>query len=168
MLKEHGSKIRYIHEEIGVNSRLDALQAAILQIKLRHLDTWNNQRRAIAQRYHQFLSQVAGIIPPQELTGGAGVWNQYSILVLSEGRNGSSAKHRDWVRNQLQSLGVSTMIYYPHPLHLQPVYQNLGYQPGQLPVAEQTCNEVLSLPMFAELSLEQQDQVIYALKDCLA
>lgn len=167
VLKEHGSKNRYIHEEIGVNSRLDALQAAILQIKLRYLDSWNNQRRAIAQRYHQLLTSIPGIIPPQELTGGSGVWNQYTILVLSEGRNGSSAKHRDWVRDSLQSLGVSTMIYYPHPLHLQPVYQSLGYQLGQLPVAEQTCNEVLSLPMFPELSQQQQDQVIYALKDCL-
>lgn len=167
VLKEHGSKNRYIHEETGVNSRLDALQAAILQIKLRYLDTWNNQRRAIAQRYHQLLTSIPGIIPPQELTGGSGVWNQYTILVLSEGRNGSSAKHRDWVRDRLQSLGVSTMIYYPHPLHLQPVYQSLGYRAGQLPVAEQTCNEVLSLPMFPELSQQQQDQVIYALKDCL-
>ncbi len=167
VLKEHGSKTRYIHEETGVNSRLDALQAAILQIKLRYLDTWNNQRRAIAIRYHQLLTSIPGIIPPQELTGGSGVWNQYTILVLSEGRNGSSAKHRDSVRDQLQSLGVSTMIYYPHPLHLQPVYQNLGYQSGQLPSSEQTCNEVLSLPMFPELSEQQQDQVIYALKDCL-
>ncbi len=168
VLKEHGSKTRYIHEETGVNSRLDALQAAILQIKLRYLDTWNNQRRAIAIRYHQLLTSIPGIITPQELTGGSGVWNQYTILVLSEGRNGISAKHRDSVRDSLQSLGVSTMVYYPHPLHLQPVYQNLGYQPGQLPVAEQTCNEVLSLPMFPELSQQQQDQVIYALKDCLA
>ena len=167
VLKEHGSKTRYIHEETGVNSRLDALQAAILQIKLRYLDTWNNQRRAIAQRYHQLLTSIPGIISPQELTGGSGVWNQYTILVLSEGRNGSSAKHRDSVRDELQERGVSTMIYYPHPLHLQPVYQSLGYQPGQLPSSEQTCNEVLSLPMFPELSQQQQDQVIYALKDCL-
>jgi dTDP-4-amino-4,6-dideoxygalactose transaminase len=165
VLKEHGSKSRYIHEETGVNSRLDALQAAILQIKLRYLDSWNNQRRAIAQRYHQLLTSIPGIITPQELSGGSGVWNQYTILVLSEGRNGSSAKHRDWVRDQLQERGVSTMIYYPHPLHLQPVYQNLGYQPGQLPSSEQTCKEVLSLPMFPELSQQQQDQVIYALKE---
>ncbi len=167
VLKEHGSKTRYIHEETGINSRLDALQAAILQIKLRYLDTWNNQRRAIAIRYHHLLKSIPGIIPPEELTGGSGVWNQYTILVLSEGRNGISAKHRDWVRDSLQSLGVNTMIYYPHPLHLQPVYQSLGYQPGQLPSSEQTCNEVLSLPMFPELSEQQQDQVIYALKDCL-
>lgn len=168
VLKEHGSKVRYIHEETGINSRLDALQAAILQIKLRYLDSWNNQRRALASRYHQSLSSIPATIAPKELSGGSGVWNQYTILVLSEGRNGSSAKHRDWVSTQLKEKGVNTMIYYPHPLHLQPVYQSLGYQPGQLPVAEQTCNEVLSLPMFPELSQEQQDQVIYALKEVMS
>jgi dTDP-4-amino-4,6-dideoxygalactose transaminase len=167
ILRDHGSKIRYIHEEIGVNSRLDALQAAILQIKLRYLDIWNDRRRAIANYYYQFLSQVPGIIPSQELPGGVGVWNQYTIRISGEARNGSSAKYRDWVRNQLQEQGVSSMIYYPYPLHLQPVYQSLGYQPGELPVAEQACHEVISLPMFPELTDQQQDQVIYALKDCL-
>ncbi|TBR61165.1 Cys/Met metabolism pyridoxal-phosphate-dependent enzyme [Westiellopsis prolifica IICB1] len=159
VLKEHGQKNRYIHEEIGVNSRLDAIQAAILQIKLRYLDIWNQKRRAIASRYQQFLNQVPGIIPPQELNGGEGVWNQYTIRVLNN--------KRDWVRNQLQERGVNTMIYYPRPLHLQPVYESLNYQPGQLPVSEQVSQEVLSLPMFPELSEEQQDQVIYSLKDCL-
>lgn len=160
VLKEHGQKNRYIHEEIGVNSRLDAIQAAILQIKLRYLDVWNQKRQAIAFRYEQFLNQVPGIIPPQELNGGKGVWNQYTIRVLNN--------KRDWVRNQLQERGVNTMIYYPRPLHLQPVYESLNYQPGQLPVSEQASQEVLSLPMFPELSEEQQDQVIYSLKDCLA
>jgi dTDP-4-amino-4,6-dideoxygalactose transaminase len=159
VLKEHGQKNRYIHEEIGVNSRLDAIQAAILQIKLRYLDFWNQKRQAIAFRYQQFLNQVPGIIPPQELNGGKGVWNQYTIRVLNN--------KRDWVRNQLQERGVNTMIYYPRPLHLQPVYESLNYQPGQLPVSEQASQEVLSLPMFPELSEEQQDQVIYSLKDCL-
>ncbi|NWF59713.1 MAG: DegT/DnrJ/EryC1/StrS aminotransferase family protein [Fischerella sp.] len=159
ILKEHGQKNRYIHEEIGINSRLYAIQAAILQIKLRYLDIWNQQRQAIASRYHQFLRQVPGIIPPQELAGGKGVWNQYTIRILNQ--------KRDWLRNQLQEQGVNTMVYYPRPLHLQPVYENLGYQPGQLPVAEQASQEVVSLPMFPELSEEQQDQVIYSLKDCL-
>ncbi|OUL20446.1 DegT/DnrJ/EryC1/StrS family aminotransferase [Nostoc sp. 106C] len=167
VLRDHGSKVRYIHEEIGVNSRLDAIQAAILEIKLRHLDNWNERRRAIAAYYHQFLSQVPGIIAPEELAGGVGVWNQYTIRISGEGRNGATAKYRDSVRQQLQERGVSSMVYYPLPLHLQPIYQNLGYQPGQLPVAEQICHEVISLPMFPELTQEQQDQVIYALKDCL-
>ncbi|MEC4819803.1 MAG: DegT/DnrJ/EryC1/StrS family aminotransferase [Scytonema sp. PMC 1069.18] len=159
IIKDHGQKSRYHYEEIGVNSRLDAIQAAILQIKLRYLDIWNNQRRQIAARYHQLLSQVRGILTPQELAEGMGVWNQYTIRVLDN--------KRDLIRSQLQERGVNTMVYYPHPLHLQPVYQSLGYQEGQLPVAEKACNEVLSLPMFPELSPEQQDQVIYALKDVI-
>jgi dTDP-4-amino-4,6-dideoxygalactose transaminase len=167
VLRDHGSKVRYIHEEVGVNSRLDAIQAAILEIKLRYLDNWNEKRRAIAAYYHQFLSQIPGIIIPQELAGGVGVWNQYTIRISGEGRNGSTAKYRDSIRQQLQERGVSSMVYYPLPLHLQPVYQNLSYQPGSLPVAEQICHEVISLPMFPELTQEQQDQVIYALKDCL-
>ncbi len=168
VLKEHGQKNRYYYEEIGVNSRLDTMQAAILQIKLRYLDQWNHQRQAIAAYYQQFLTQLPGIVAPQELAKGVSVWNQYTIRISSEGRNGSSTTYRDSVRSQLQERGVSSMVYYPHPLHLQPVYQHLGYQPGQLPVAELACHEVLSLPMFPELTHEQQDQVIYALKDCLA
>jgi dTDP-4-amino-4,6-dideoxygalactose transaminase len=160
VLKEHGQKNRYYYEEIGVNSRLDAIQAAILQIKLPYLDIWNNQRRKVASRYHQFLNQIPGIIAPQELAGGMGVWNQYTIRVLGN--------KRDLIRSKLQERGVNTMVYYPHALHLQPVYESLGYKQGQLPVAEQACQEVLSLPMFPELSEEQQDQVIYSLKDCLA
>ncbi|MBD2439248.1 DegT/DnrJ/EryC1/StrS aminotransferase family protein [Nostoc sp. FACHB-110] len=167
VIKEHGQKNRYYYEEIGINSRLDALQAVILQIKLRYLDDWNQKRQAIALYYTQSLNQIPGIAAPEELAPGVSVWNQYTIRVLSEGRNGASASHRDWVRSQLQERGVNSMVYYPHPLHLQPVYQDLGYKPGQLPVAEQSCHEVLSLPMFPELTTQQQDQVIYALKDCL-
>jgi dTDP-4-amino-4,6-dideoxygalactose transaminase len=168
VIKEHGQRNRYYYEEIGVNSRLDSLQAAILQIKLRYLDIWNQQRRAIASYYQQFLSQIPGIVTPQQLAGGLSVWNQYTIRISSQGRNGASATYRDSVRDQLQARGVNSMVYYPYPLHLQPVYQHLGYQPGQLPVAELACQEVLSLPMFPELTQEQQDQVIYALKDILS
>ncbi|MDH6056167.1 DegT/DnrJ/EryC1/StrS family aminotransferase [Umezakia ovalisporum] len=166
ILKEHGQKNRYYHEEIGVNSRLDALQAAILQIKLRYLDTWNHQRRAIAAYYQQFLSQIPDIIVPQELPGGLSVWNQYTIRISSTGGI-VRPNYRDWVRSQLQERGVNSMVYYPYPLHLQPAYQYLGYQSGQLPVAELVCDQVLSLPMFPELTQLQQDQVIYAVKDSL-
>ncbi|MDB9460294.1 DegT/DnrJ/EryC1/StrS family aminotransferase [Dolichospermum circinale CS-1225] len=168
ILREHGSKVRYIHEEIGVNSRLDAIQAVILQIKLRYLDIWNRRRKQIADYYYQHLSLVSGITVPQESPGGVGVWNQYTIRVSGEGRNGISGKYRDWVKNQMQEQGVNSMIYYPLPIHLQPVYKNLGYQPGQLPVSEQACHEVLSLPMFPELDQEQQDKVINTLKYCLS
>lgn len=168
MLRQHGEKNRYHYLEIGVNSRLDALQAAILQIKLRYLDTWNRQRRAIAERYNEFLKCVSRIVTPQELAG-LGVWNQYTIRVSGgdQMNQTTSVSYRDHVRQLLQERGVSSTVYYPLPLHLQPVYKGLGYQLGQLPVAEQACHEVLSLPMFPELSIEQQDQVIYSLKDCL-
>lgn len=159
VLKDHGQQSKYHYTEIGVNSRLDSIQAAILLIKLRYLDTWNQQRQKIANRYHEFLSHVGGIIIPQQLPVGTGVWNQYTIRVL-DGK-------RDFLRNQLQERGVNTAIYYPRPLHLQPVYQSLGYHPGQLPVAEQTSNEVLSLPMFPELSEEQQDRVIHSIKEVI-
>jgi len=169
MLREHGSENRYLHTQIGINSRLDALQASILQIKLRYLDTWNQQRQAIAYRYHQLLNHIPGIVIPQELSGGQGVWNQYTIrLQAGERLDALSNNYRDKVRQLLQQQGVGSMVYYPLPLHLQPVYQSLGYQLGQLPVAEQACHEVLSLPMFPELSQEQQEQVIYSLKDCLS
>jgi dTDP-4-amino-4,6-dideoxygalactose transaminase len=168
VLREHGSKVRYIHEEIGVNSRLDAIQAVILQIKLRYLDLWNSRRKQIADYYYQQLSQVSDIIVPQEFPGGVGVWNQYTIRISGERRNGASGKYRDSVKNQMQEQGVNSMIYYPLPLHLQPVYKNLGYQLGQLPAAEQASQEVLSLPMFPELEQEQQDKVINTLKDCLS
>jgi dTDP-4-amino-4,6-dideoxygalactose transaminase len=160
VIKNHGQSNQYYYEAVGVNSRLDTIQAAILQIKLKYLDMWNQQRRAIASRYHTPLSQVPGIIIPQELPKGQGVWNQYTIRVL-DGK-------RDWLRKKLQELGVNTMVYYPMPLHLQPVYANLNYEPGQLPLSEQISHEVLSLPMFPELSEEQQEQVIYAVKDCLS
>ena len=156
VLKDHGQKTKYHYEEIGVNSRLDSIQATILQIKLRYLDTWNQQRQKIAARYHQLLKHVPGITIPQELPLGTGVWNQYTIRAL----NGK----REFLQNELKDKGVNTAVYYPRPLHLQPVYQSLGYHPGHLPVAEQACEEVLSLPMFPELSEEQQDRVVYSVK----
>lgn len=163
MLREHGMTTRYRHEETGINSRLDALQATILQIKLPHLDTWNDKRRTVAEHYDRLLQPLPGLVKPQEPKVGKGVWNQYTIRVIGK----ESSNYRDEVRAHLQEQGISSMVYYPLPLHLQPVYKNLGYQVGQLPVAEQACSEVLSLPMFPELTLDEQEQVVYALKDCL-
>ncbi|NJK67575.1 MAG: DegT/DnrJ/EryC1/StrS family aminotransferase [Microcoleus sp. CSU_2_2] len=170
MLKEHGQSARYFYEEIGYNSRLDALQAVILTIKLRYLDDWNAQRREKAELYSEFLDRIPGVAVPTELPGAKGVWNQYTIRLKSQEslKNPASGNFRDSVRLQLQESGIGSMVYYPLPLHLQPVYKSLGYQPGQLPVSEQVSREVLSLPMFPELSREQQERAIYALKDCLA
>lgn len=172
-LREHGGSPtnRYYHEEIGVNSRLDAVQAAVLAIKLRHLDTWNAQRQIVADRYHQMLQHVAAISLPQEIKGGQSVWNQYTVRLTNATQSTQPGQiespYRDRVRTQLQAQGVSSMVYYPLPLHLQPVYQSLGYQPGQLPVSEKIAQEVLSLPMFPELTMDQQQQVVSALKDSL-
>lgn len=168
LLREHGSKTRYYHEAIGVNSRLDAMQAVVLQIKLRLLDTWNAQRAEVAARYQQLLQPIAGIVTPQAIAGGVSVWNQYTIRIVDSAHTSQPGVLRDQVRQQLQDQGISSIVYYPLPLHLQSVYQNLGYQPGQFPVAEQMCHEVLSLPMFPELSAEEQQIVAYALKDSLA
>jgi len=120
MIKEHGSKERYLHEVIGVNSRLDAIQAVILQIKLKYLDFWNNQRIEIAQRYRELLQPLPNITLPAALAGGKHVWNQYTILT----------ENRDQIRAALQEKDVLSMVYYPIPLHLQPVYQYLGYKKG--------------------------------------
>ena len=168
-LKEHGQSSRYFYEEIGYNSRLDALQAVILSIKLRYLDSWNAQRREKAAIYGEFLSRVPGVAVPKELPLAKGVWNQYTIRLTSpENDPNPSGNFRDSVRTKLQECGVGSMVYYPFPLHLQPVYKSLGYLAGELPQAEQVCYEVLSLPMFPELSRDQQEQAIYGLKDCLA
>ena len=164
-LKEHGMSDRYRHDAIGINSRLDTLQAAILQVKLRYLDRWNDRRTAIATIYSQLFSPLAGIKLPQASIGGKHVWNQYTICIQNRGEN--NILYRDLVREKLQRLGIISMTYYPIPLHLQPVYQDLGYRVGQLPAAEQACREVLSLPMFPDLTFEEQQQVVYALKDCL-
>jgi dTDP-4-amino-4,6-dideoxygalactose transaminase len=130
---------------------------------LRYLDIWNAGRQAVAERYHQLLEHVPGIVLPHAPEQGHHVWNQYTICIPESERT-----NRDRVRQHLQQQGIISMIYYPLPLHLQPVYQSLGYQPGQLPVSEQLANQVLSLPMYPELTLEQQERVVYALKDSMS
>jgi dTDP-4-amino-4,6-dideoxygalactose transaminase len=163
MLKEHGSRQRYYHEAIGINSRLDALQAAILKIKLKHLENWNQQRRDLAQHYTELLQPLPNLILPGEISGGKHVWNQYTIRVVDDGTETRSK--RDRLREKLQADGVISMVYYPIPLHLQPIYLPLGYQVGSLPHTEQVAKEVLSLPLFPDMTVAEQIQVVYALKE---
>jgi dTDP-4-amino-4,6-dideoxygalactose transaminase len=166
MYREHGSRQRYYHEAIGVNSRLDAIQAAVLQVKLQHLDNWNQQRATVAARYQELLANIPNIITPQATIGGESAWNQYTIRVVAP-TGMDAAAHRDKVRASLQSAGVISMIYYPLPLHLQAVYRDLGYPVGSFPHTERVSNEVLSLPMFPEITIEEQQRVVYALKDAI-
>jgi dTDP-4-amino-4,6-dideoxygalactose transaminase len=165
IIREHGSRVKYYHEAVGINSRLDALQAAILQVKLRYLEVWNQRRVAVAERYHQLLSPLQGIRVPQVAPDCTSVWNQYTISIEAATER---PDYRDLIRQRLQAQGVMSMVYYPLPLHRQPVFQHLGYGPGSFPQAEHAANQVLSLPMFPELTADQQTQVVYALKDALA
>ena len=163
LLRDHGSKVRYYHEAIGINSRLDAVQAAILKVKLQHLEQWNANRQAVASRYEQLLSGVKGVLPPQQTQGGSSVWNQYTVRI-----EGSTGEKRDLLREKMQANGVSTMVYYPVPLHQQSVYADLGYAAGSLPNTETAAGQVLALPMFPELTAEQQEQVVSTLNTVLA
>jgi dTDP-4-amino-4,6-dideoxygalactose transaminase len=183
-LAVHGMPRRYLHTQLGYNSRLDAIQAAVLAVKLPHLPRWVEQRRGIAARYRQQLAELPLLHLPD--AGHAGhSWNQFVVrvppcLAGTRACQGSVAGctpsadssafglpegcSRDWLQRQLQDAGVSTIIYYPIPIHRQPAYADLGYGPGSLPVTERLCTEVLSLPIFPELSAAQQQRVVDVLQ----
>jgi dTDP-4-amino-4,6-dideoxygalactose transaminase len=164
MYREHGSRMRYYHEVVGINSRLDALQAAILSIKLRYLDKWTAGRQEVADRYQQLLADIPGIILPKPTPApGKSAWNQYTLRILG----GTDGSRRDAVRTKLQEVGIISMIYYPLPLHLQEVYQDLGYKPGDFPVTEEVSHQVLSIPMFPEITAVEQKRVADALNAAL-
>ncbi len=170
MLRDHGRRTGYYHEKIGVNSRLDALQSAILQVKLRRLDAWNAQRRTAADYYQKLLAQLPNVVAPIASSNSQHSWNYYTIRLTAEALTTDKknpGQLREQVQHQMRQQGVICMVYYPIPLHLQPVYTNLGYPPGSFAAAEQAAHQVLSLPMFPEISTEQQERVVYSLKDCL-
>jgi dTDP-4-amino-4,6-dideoxygalactose transaminase len=176
-LAVHGMPRRYLHTSLGYNSRLDAIQAAVLNVKLPHLDGWISRRRQVAATYRQGLEQASGIHLPEAGPDGHS-WNQFVVRVPQCPGSGSAcggscsasadsadyglpeACCRDWLKQQLQDAGVTTIIYYPIPIHRQPAYADLGYGPGSLPITERLCAEVLSLPIFPELSEAQQQRVI--------
>ena len=151
-LRAHGGAVKYFHEELGVNSRLDEVQAAILRVKLPHLDDWSARRRALAQRYTERLRGLPGVVTPIEEPGNRNVYHQYTIRI----------DDRDAARERLQAAGVQTMVYYPTPLHLQPVHANLGLPAGSFPESERAAAAVLSLPIYPELALADHDAVIGA------
>jgi dTDP-4-amino-4,6-dideoxygalactose transaminase len=150
-LRAHGGRVKYHHNELGVNSRLDELQAAILRVKLPHLDSWIDARRTHARNYSDELQHAFAV--PVEATLARHVFHQYTIRVAE----------RDRVQKALLAAGIQTMIYYPVPLHLQEVHSSLGLGAGSFPNSERAANEVLSLPMFPELLPNQRGTVIRAL-----
>lgn len=150
-LRTHGSVKTYYHEEVGYNSRLDALQAAVLAAKLPHLGTWSARRREHAAYYTAAFADLADVVRVPVVTpGNESIFNQYTIR----------AQRRDDLQQHLKARGIGTAIYYPLPLHLQPCFEYLGYARGQFPESERAATEVLSLPVYPELTRAQQDEVI--------
>ena len=158
-LRVHGQSQRYIYDELGYNSRLHALQATILSIKMRHIDSWNRARRHHAARYAELLQDTPYIVPAQR-EGACHVYHQYTLRL-------PPPLDRDRVSARLTERGIGHAIYYPKSLHLQPVFADLGYQVGDLPVSERVTEEVLSLPIFPELREDEVEAVGAALKQAL-
>jgi len=153
MLRVHGSRKKYHYEFVGHNSRLDAIQAAILTVKLNHIEEWNEKRRKAAKFYSDELKEIV-LQVPQEPQDYLHVFHQYTIR----------AKDRDELSSYLKENGIGHAIYYPVPLHLQPAMADYGYGKGDFPEAEKACQEVISLPIFPEIYQYEQEEVIDAIK----
>lgn len=153
-LRVHGSSEQYIHEEIGYNSRLDSLQAAILRVKLKHLEGWIKKRRSNALKYDEAFN-AAGIKTPVTGEGNEHTYHQYTIFV----------DRRNEMLEYLKNRGIAARVYYPVPMHLQPCYKDLDYSIGSLPVSERSCEQVLSLPVYPELTEEQLGYIIDTVAD---
>lgn len=152
-LRTHGSGRTYFHDEVGINSRLDAIQAAVLRVRLRHLEEWNEERRIVADRYMLLFKEkglLERISPPAEDAGNRHVYHQYVVR----------AEKRDELQAYLEERGIVTRVYYPLSLHLQRCFSYLGYKEGDLPVSERLSSEVLALPIFPELLPEEQERVV--------
>jgi dTDP-4-amino-4,6-dideoxygalactose transaminase len=153
-LRNHGAKVKYYHDEIAYNSRLDELQAAILRVKLKRLDRWNDQRRALAHRYLQGL-QGGPVHVPQEVPGRKHVFHLFSIR----------APRRDALKDFLQNKGIPTGLHYPAPLHLQKAFNYLDHREGDFPVSEQLARETLSLPLYPHMVPESVDTIVAAIRE---
>ena len=153
-LRVHGGLKTYRHDLVGTNSRLDALQAAVLRAKLPHVDRWAAARAENACGYQELLAGVDGVRLPRTAPGAGHVWNQFTVR----------AQRRDGLRGWLEGQGIGSAVYYPEPLHVQPCFADLGYRWGDLPVAEGLCAEVLSLPIFPELGEERLVRVAEAVR----
>ncbi len=186
-LAVHGMPQRYFHTELGYNSRLDSIQAAILNVKLPLLPKWIRKRQQIAEKYHDLLDGLEGLELPFSSLESDQIhsWNQYVIRVKDDLKfdqieeensdlelqnpffNLPNSKTRDLLKKKLYEKGVNTIIYYPIPIHLQPAYKELNYIPKSLPHTENLCSQVLSLPIFPELSIEEQEYVANSIKQLL-
>jgi dTDP-4-amino-4,6-dideoxygalactose transaminase len=172
MLRQHGMRRRYYHDELGWNARMDGFQGAVLAVKLKYIGAWNEARRAVAARYHALFAKAGlaetgtyqargplrGVVLPRELPGTKHVWHQYVIR----------APRRDALHEFLASRGIGSEIYYPVPLHQQAALKGLGYAEGDFPEAERAAREVLALPIFPELREDEQQTVVAAIAEFLS
>lgn len=159
-LRVHGSLVKYHHELIGINSRLDSLQAAILRVKLPHLDRWSESRRVNATRYNQMFEDAGlleEITPPAARPNARHIFNQYVIRIES--------RRRDALIEHLKQNDIGADIYYPIPLHLQECFRHLGYVEGDFPAAERAARETIALPIYPELTVEQQSYVVEKIRE---
>jgi dTDP-4-amino-4,6-dideoxygalactose transaminase len=158
MIRDHGQAKKYYHNIEGYNGRLDSIQAGWLSIKLRHLAQWNESRRALAHRYHELLAEAKdSIVVPVEAAWTKGVYHLYVVRV----------PNREALQAALAEAGIGTGIHYPIPLHLQKAYEHLGYQKGAFPVTERVAAEIVSLPMFPQMTAAQQDEVAQKVEEFL-
>lgn len=168
MLRQHGMRRRYHHDEIGWNTRMDGFQGAILTVKLRYIERWNHERRTAAKRYDVLFRAaglgesgpypIHGVVLPREVPGSRHVWHQYVIRTA----------RRDELREFLASRNIGSEIYYPVPLHLQEALRNMDYPEGEFPEAERAAREVLALPIFAEIRQDEQERVVQSIADFLS
>ncbi len=168
MLRQHGMRRRYFHDELGWNTRMDGFQGAILSVKLKYIDGWNHARRTAAGRYHALFASAGlaesgiyperGVVLPREVPGAYHVWHQYVIR----------SPRRDALRDFLSARRIGSEIYYPVPLHLQDALKPLGYREGDFPEAERAAREVLALPIFPEIREDEQQAVVAAIAEFLS
>ncbi len=168
MLRQHGMRRRYYHDEIGWNTRMDGFQGAVLSVKLKYIDGWNEARRTVAARYHALFAAAGlaeagpyparGVVLPHEVAGSHHVWHQYVIR----------APRRDALREFLAARKIGSEIYYPVPLHMQDALKCLGYKEGSFPEAERAAREVLALPIFPEIREDEQQTVVAAIAEFLS
>jgi len=159
MIRDHGQAKKYYHDIEGYNGRLDSIQAGFLSVKLRHLAGWNQNRRQLAHRYHELLSELSDSVSiPREAEWTKGVYHLYVVRV----------QDREALQAHLAEAGIGTGIHYPIPLHLQKAYSHLGYKAGDFPITERVASEIVSLPMYPQLQAGQQDHVTQKIKEFVA